>query len=301
MNMLAPDSGQTGTALPRFPKPASKAVVIAASHSLRMRVASAFDDIGQMLRLWSLVWTLSLFDIKLRYRGSLLGPFWLTLSTGVMIGAMGFVYAQLFRQDVAGYLPFLATSLVLWGFISTITAEGSTCLSGAANAIHSQRTPHTLHAARVMLRNLFVLAHNLPVIAVVFLIYPPHFGWSLLSVLPALALWTLDAFAVTLLLGLIGARFRDVPPIVGSIMQIAFYVTPIMWSPDMLMHRNVGFALALIDFNPFYGMLQILRGPLLGHALDTAAWANALCYSAVLIVLSLLFFVRARARVPYWV
>ena len=152
-----------------------------------------------------------------------------------------------------------------------------------------------------MVRNLLVLAHNIAVIVVVFLIFPQHVSWPMFSLLPALALWALDAFAVSLLLGLVGARFRDVPPIVGSIMQIAFYVTPIMWSPAMLAHRGLGLSLALIELNPFYGLMEIVRGPLLGQAFSLAAWTNALAYSAVLVMVSFLLFVRARPRIPYWV
>ncbi len=301
MNMLAPDSGQAGAGLSRSVQSSTQPVVIAASHGWRERAASAVRDLGETMRLWPLVWTLSLFDIRLRYRGSLLGPFWLTLSTAVMIAAIGFVYAQLFRQNVGAYLPFLAISLVLWGFINAITSEGATCFSNSVAMIRAMRMPHALHAARVVVRNLLVLAHNLAVIVVVFLIFPPHLSWPMFTLLPALALWAVDAFAVALLLGLVGARFRDVPPIVGSIMQIAFYVTPIMWSPSMLMHRGLGLSLALIDLNPFYGLMEIVRGPLLGQALNPAAWANALIYSAVLVLVSFLLFVRARPRIPYWV
>lgn len=301
MNMLAPDSGQAGIGLSRSVQSSSQPVIIAASHGWRARAASAVKDIRETMRLWPLVWMLSLFDIRLRYRGSLLGPFWLTLSTAVMIAAIGFVYSQLFRQNVAAYLPFLAISLVLWGFINAMTSEGATCFSQSVTMIRAMRMPHALHAARVVMRNLLVLAHNLAVIVVVFIIFPPHLAWSMLSVLPALALWALDAFAVAMLLGLIGARFRDVPPIVGSIMQIAFYVTPIMWSPEMLAHRGLGLSLALIELNPFYGLMEIVRGPLQGHALNPVAWANALSYSAVLVLVSFLLFARARARIPYWV
>ena len=301
MNMLAPDSGQAEAGLLRPARSSPQPVIIAASHCWRGRALAAVQDLRESLRLWPLVWTLSLFDIRLRYRGSLLGPFWLTLSTAVMIGAIGFVYSRLFHQDVAAYLPFLAISLVLWNFINVITAEGATCFSTSADMIRAQRMAHTVHPARVVVRNLLVLAHNLAVIVVVFLIYPSHLTWSVLSEVPALALWVLDAFAAALLLGMVGARYRDVPPIVASIMQIAFYITPIMWSPAMLVHRGLGLSVALIDMNPFFGLLQIVRGPLLGLPVDVSAWINALCASAVLVVAAFLLFVRARPRIPYWV
>ena len=159
--------------------------------------------------------------------------------------------------------------------------------------------PLTLHAARVVMRNLFVLAHNLVVIVVVFAIFRVVPSKAVISVIPALLLWLVDGMAVCLLLGVFGARFRDIPPIIASVVQIAFYVTPVIWSPTMVMHRHIG--RVLVEWNPFYAMMEILRGPLLGSPLEPAAWGVALGYSALLVLLSALTFTRARARIAYWV
>jgi lipopolysaccharide transport system permease protein len=298
MNVIVPESGLADTPLQNPPKP-QPAIVISATRDWRVAAALAAADIGQTLRLWPLVWTLSLFDIKLRYRGSILGPFWLTLSTAIMVGSIGFLYSRLFHQQLGGYLPFLTISLVLWSFISTITAESSTCLTASEGLIRSMRVPHSLHAARVVMRNITVLAHNLVVIVAVFAIFRITPSIASFSLLPACMLWFADAFAVSLLLGIVGARFRDIPPIIGSVMQIAFYLTPIMWSPTMLEHR--GLSVALVKLNPFYSLLEIMRGPLLGNPLEPQAWAAALCYSAALFALTGLVFLRARPRIPYWI
>jgi lipopolysaccharide transport system permease protein len=109
----------------------------------------------------------------------------------------------------------------------------------------------------------------------------------------------IDAMAVSLMLGTIGARFRDIPPIVGSIVQIAFYLTPVMWNPVMLTHR--GLSTIFVQWNPFYALLEILRGPLLGQPLEPGVWAVALGYSALLLGLAGLVFMRARPRIAYWV
>ncbi len=240
-----------------------------------------------------------MLDIRLRYRGSLLGPFWLTLSTAVMVGAIGFLYAHLFHQNVAGYLPFLSISLVLWNFINTITSEGSLCFTQSESMIRAMRMPLSLHAARVVVRNIVVLAHNIVVIVVVFAIFRTIPSLSSFSVLPACALWVIDAMAVSLILGIFGARFRDIPPIVASIVQIAFYLTPIMWNPVMLKHR--GLSIVLVEWNPFYALLEIMRGPLLGNPLEPSAWAVALVYSAALVALAGFVFMHARPRIAYWV
>jgi lipopolysaccharide transport system permease protein len=298
MNMIAPDQGKADLDISQTAG-SQRPISITASDNWRCRSIMAWKDIAEALRLWPLVWTLSLLDIRLRYRGSLIGPFWLTMSTAVMVGAIGFLYSRLFHQNVASYLPFLSISIVLWTFISTITAEGSVCFTQSEGMIRAMRMPLSLHAARVVMRNILVLGHNIVVIALVFAIFRTIPSMAAFSVLPACALWVIDAMAMTLMLGTIGARFRDIPPIVGSIVQIAFYLTPVMWNPVMLSHR--GLSTIFVNWNPFYALLEIMRGPLLGQPLEPRIWGVALVYSVVLIILAGIVFMRARPRIAYWV
>jgi lipopolysaccharide transport system permease protein len=278
---------------------AEHSVSIVAAHDWRGRFAMAATDLRDTASLWRLVWTLSVLDIRLRYRGSILGPFWLTLSTAVMIGALGFLYSRLFHTDTHTYLPFLSLSLVLWGFLSNLTSEGCTCFTGAETMIRAMRMPLSLHAARVVVRNILVLAHNVLVIVAVFLIMGTVPGIYSFTIIPAFALWVVDGLAIGLMLGVLCARFRDIPPIVGSIMQIAFFVSPVLWSPTILAHRGIG--IVLVKWNPFFALLEIMRGPLLGAPIELETWAIALGYSAILILLSAISFTRARARIAYWV
>jgi lipopolysaccharide transport system permease protein len=299
MNMIAPEQGKSGTEVPHLMQPTGRRMSISSAQGWGQRFALAAADLSETMHLWRLVLALSFMDIKLRYRGSMLGPFWLTLSSAVMIGAIGFLYAGLFHQDVGKYLPYLSISLILWGFLSTLTGEGGTSFTSVEGMIRAQRMPLSLHAARVVMRNLFVVAHNLVVIVVVFVIFHVVPSKAVFSVVPALLLWLVDGMAVSLLLGVFGARFRDIPPIIASIVQIAFYVTPVIWNPTMVMHRHIG--RVLVEWNPFYALLEILRGPLLGSPLEPMAWGVALGYSALLLLLSALTFTRARARIAYWI
>jgi lipopolysaccharide transport system permease protein len=216
-----------------------------------------------------------------------------------MVGSLGFLYARLFHVDVISYLPFLSLSLVLWNFISTLTAEGCTCFTISDVMIRAMRMPLSLHAARVVVRNILVLGHNIVVIVAVFAILGRAPGECSILILPALALWLVDAFAICLLLGVLCARYRDVPPIIASVMQIAFFVSPIMWNAAILAQRGVG--LVLVKWNPFYALLEIVRGPLLGEPLGLHIWAVAAGYSALLLAFSVIGFARARPRLAYWV
>jgi lipopolysaccharide transport system permease protein len=264
------------------------------SFGSRHRLAVA--DVAAGLRSWRLSWILGWLDIRLRYRGSLLGPFWLTLSTGVMVAALGVLYSTLFQMDVHDYLPFLALSLVLWGFISTLVSDACGCFTQFEGIIRSVRMPYFLYAARIVVRNILVLAHNIVVILVVYAIFDAWPGWWAPGAIPGIALWIVDALAVALLFGAFCARFRDIPPIVGSVMQIAFFVSPIIWKPEL-----VGPKARFLPLNPFFSLMETVRAPLLGYAPGADVWLATACYSIALCAVSWAVFLRVRGRLAFWV
>jgi lipopolysaccharide transport system permease protein len=264
--------------------------------SLEARNRFAVSDVRAGLRLWPLAWSLGWLDIRLRYRGSMLGPFWLTISTGIMVGSLGFLYSALFHMSLRDYLPFLALSQVLWGFLSTLVSEACSTFTESETVIRSVRMPFSLFAIRILVRNVLVLGHNICVIVVVFLVMRMWPGATALLAIPALPLWILDALALSLLLGGICARFRDIMPIVNSVMQIAFFLSPVIWKPEQL-----GVHAVWLPLNPFYDMLEIVRAPLLGQLPSPLVWVGAVAYSTVLCGLAWLFFTRARGRIAFWI
>ena len=262
----------------------------------RARLRHALRDLAEAGRLWRLCWTLGWLDVKLRYRGSVLGPFWLTASTAVMVAAMSLLYTTLFRIDLRTYMPFLSLSLVLWGFIGGVVNEGATCFTHAEGMIRSMRLPFALHAARCIIRNILVLLHNVVVVVVVFAIFRVWPGQHALWALPGAALWMLDAVAACLLLGTLGTRYRDIPPIISSLMQIFFFISPIIWRPELISRGH-----AWLQLNPFYALIEIVRRPLLGEQASAHLWRLSIIDSALLWVAALLLFMRVRARLAYWI
>ena len=79
-------------------------------------------------------------------------------------------------------------------------------------------------------------------------------------------------------------------------MQIAFFITPILWKPEQL-----GRGQALLPFNPFFDLLEIVRAPLLGMLPGTDIWLGAVLYSLVLWGLAWSLFTRARGRIAFWI
>lgn len=266
-------------------------------HTWPARQRRAVRDVAAGAGLWRLALTLGWFDIRLRYRGSILGPFWLTLSTAVMVAALGVLYSALFKMELHDYLPYLAISLVLWNTLAAIVGEAVTCFLQAEGMIRAARMPFTLYAARVMVRNLIVLAHNVVVILAVYLWFDTWPGTAALGAIPGVLLWIVDGMAACLLLGTVCARFRDIPPIVASLMQIAFFISPIIWKPELL----TGGKRDLLPLNPFYTLLEVVRGPLLGAPPASIVWVSALAWSGLLLLAAWVLFVRVRNRLAFWV
>jgi len=262
----------------------------------RFRLAT--QDVIDGFVLWRLCWALGVADVRLRYRGSVLGPFWLTLSTAVMIGAMGFLYADLFHTNIHTYLPYLGVSLILWNFLGSMVLDAGSCFTGADGLIKGTRMPFTVHALRSVVRDGIVFGHNIIVIFLLFIFFSVHVSFYCLLAIPGLLLWLIDGFALAFMFGAFCARYRDVPQIIGSLMQIAFFVTPVMWNASVLAGHPR--AELIIRLNPFYYLLEIVRGPLIGDPLTFNMVAKAVIVSLVLVLVSALAFARTRGRLAYW-
>jgi ABC-type polysaccharide/polyol phosphate export permease len=244
-------------------------------------------------RIWSmLAWQ----EIRQRYRRSMIGPFWLTISTGVMIGGMGPLYGKLFNQDISTYLTFLATSLVIWQLISQLAIESCQAFIGSEGFIKQLKLPLTVHVLRVVWKNLIMFFHNLIVVVIVFLFVPPIFGPQMLLSPLGIGLLAINGVWVGVVLGLICARFRDIPQIIGNLVLVAFFLTPVLWQPAML-----GRHAWTVNLNPLYHFMEVVRGPLLGSAFNMMSWAAAVLITICGYAFMLAMFSRYRARVAYWV
>jgi ABC-type polysaccharide/polyol phosphate export permease len=266
------------------------------TYALPSRTRAALDDVVDgVCRSW--IWSaLAVQDIKLRYRGSVLGPFWLSISTAIMVAAMGGIYARLFETSTSHYLSFLAIGLVLWQFISSVIIDGCQTFLSAEQIIQQVRMPFSVHAWRTVYRNLLVSLHCAVILPIVLILFPSPLGWHALTFIPALALLAFNSFWITMLLGMISARYRDIPPIVASALQIMFFVTPIFWPPELL-----GYWHQWLPLNPLFAAIDVVRAPLLGTAPLAYSWTAFLLLTFVGNVLTFGMLVKFRPNIAYWV
>ncbi len=257
----------------------------------------AWRDLRDGWRLRSLWGTLAMQDIRQRYRRSKLGPFWLTISMGVMISALGLLYGTLFKIELGNFLPYVAAGFVVWGLMSGFVMDSTSSFIAAEGLIRQLSVPLSVHVYRDIWRNLLIFAHNIWIFVVIsfwFGIFPGPVSFALallgVSVLAFNALW------LGLLLGLLSARFRDIPQIIASVIQVTFFLTPIIWQADMLPERAI-----VLSWNPFYHYLELVRAPLLGELPSFFNWVAVLLMTGTGWLLTIIIYAKYRWRIAYWV
>ncbi|WP_018419607.1 MULTISPECIES: ABC transporter permease [Paraburkholderia] len=256
----------------------------------------ALYDLKRSIASWRLWTLLGWLEVRQRYARSRVGPFWLTISTGVMVGSIGVVYGTLFGMKMSDYLPYLAVSLVLWTTFSATVLEGSTAYINSGHYIRQAATPKLIFMLQVAWRNLIILAHNFVIVVVLLAIYGIK-SWETLPVfIPALVLYMANAMWMAMVTGLLSARFRDLPQIVSALMQIAFYVTPIIYHPNSLTRFSF-----IVDLNPLAHLVELVRAPLIGEWPSATTWGVAVGLAVAGWLLALALTGRYLKRIPYWV
>ena len=242
-------------------------------------------------------------DIKQRYRRSTLGPLWITIATGVMAAALGLLYSLLFQIDWREFLPHVTVGFIVWGFISGCVKEGSTIFIDNEGLIKQLPSALSVHVYRVVWRQLLFFAHNLVIwLILVFLLDIP-LNWESLLAIPALLLLVLNGVWVAMFFGIVATRFRDVAPLLDALIQLAFYVTPIVWTTHTLEQQGgeVAEQARIVEINPLFHYLEIVRAPMLGNHVEFYHWAIVLGCTVVGLGLTLLAMRQWRFRVSYWV
>jgi ABC-2 type transport system permease protein/lipopolysaccharide transport system permease protein len=261
----------------------------------RANLRNAIIDFRSGIAKWRIWVRLGWSDILRRYRRSILGPLWLTISMGVMVLVPGVLFAGLFQSRLGDFLPFLCVGLLLWNLVSSFLIDGGTMFIGAESYIRQVRLPYSVYVYRLVWSKLIVFAHNCLVYIGVLLYFRIWPGSVALLAIPGLLLVLFNGGLASLLIGMASARFRDIPQAITSFMQVVFFITPIMWKPELLADQRV------VDFNPLFHLIEVVRAPLLGHMPSLNTWLAVLLITSVNVVVSGALFARFRSRISYWV
>lgn len=258
-------------------------------------LAPALRDLGEAMQRYPLWVALGTMEVKQRYKRSVLGPFWITINIGIMIFGIGYIYANVFHSLHSSYIPYLATGIIAWNFINSSLSEGTAAFILAGPIIKNVTISKLIHILHCLWRNIIIFLHNIIIMVPVYAIYGGFPGRGILAVIPGAILLILFLLAASLLLAVISARYRDIPPAIAGLLQLAFFATPIIWETKSLSaYRWV------IEFNPFFHLVECVRAPLLEGNVPLLSFAVTACLAIIIGVVALAAYAGARRRIVFW-
>jgi homopolymeric O-antigen transport system permease protein len=267
-------------------------------HRLRSLALTAEQDlVGGLLKadLWG---RLGWLDVKRRYRRTLIGPFWTSISLAFYVMAVGIVGAGLWNQNIREYLPFLVSGMATWLMVSQIISESCSLLISGYALFRNVSFEYSILAYALVWRNLIVFFHNLVVyVVIVGLLKPELIGFTVLAAVPGVIAVIINGIWISLLCGMFCLRFRDVTPFITTILQISMLITPIFWPPDSLGGTS---RLVFVEMNPLYHMINVVRAPLLGTLPELTSYVVVALITLAGWILTYGVFRQFRRRIAYW-
>lgn len=239
---------------------------------------------------------MALSDLRGRYKRSVLGPMWLTFGTLVAASGLSFIWSELMHKDMREFLPTLTAGLIIWQFISGVLGDAPSLFVRQAALIRNMNLPLTIYPLQLMLRHLLNLLHYIPAYLLLMLFIDIPINSITLLAIPGLLLCTLNLLWIAFLLGMLGARFRDVDYLIATSMSVLMLLSPVFYRPDFLPISE-----QIIWLNPISHLIEVVRYPLLGMITPGfVIWSN-LAFLFFGSLTTLWLFQLKRHRIAFWV
>ena len=235
-------------------------------------------------------------DIVSKFRRTVLGPFWHTLGMGVFVFVIGIIWSAVLSQDPEPYFRYICSGMIVWALIASFVTDGASILILGQQTALSVRYPYIAFAFGHVWRALLLFCHYFVLYIVVMIgtLHPPE--WAILWAILGLILLLANGIWISMLIGMLSLRRRDIVPATAAFMSIMIFVTPVFWTKNRL-GPDLAFA---ADFNPLYHLILIVRDPLLGNVPMGVSWAWACGTLVIGSTISVWFYGRYRNRFAYW-
>jgi ABC-type polysaccharide/polyol phosphate export permease len=269
---------------------------VSAKQSRASGMGEGFWDITEGLLSWRLWAFLGLQDIRARYRRSMFGPLWMALGLGVTVLGIGLLYSQILKVNPGNFIPYLAIGLLAWNFVTAVISEGTTLFQAGGGLMTSVRFPYTTLSLRSIVRNLIVMAHCVVPVVLALIFYKFRITAVSLFALPGLLLIVANVYWLSICIALICVRYRDMGQIINYGLGLALFVTPIIWQPSQVRPGS-----AVIEFNPLYHLISLVRDPIFLGRIPTTSWIVCSAMLAIGGSSTLLAFSHYRKRIVHWI
>ena len=260
----------------------------------------AIADFFQSILRINSIFYLAINDLQERYRRTIIGPMWLSISSLVLITTLYFIFGRFFKVSTENYYSYIAIGILSWNYITISLIDACSIFINANGIIKQIKIPLFTHVFRSILKNFFIFLHSLILFPLI--IYFDKVNITVISSLSIIGIFMvmLNLTWMSMLLAIFSARFRDIPLFLQNFLFIFFYVTPLIWSFEALKVSEGSSLILLTKFNPFYNMVVVIRDPILFSTTNIFSLLYLLFMFIFGVIMTIYFFNRYSKRVPYW-
>jgi lipopolysaccharide transport system permease protein len=245
-------------------------------------------------------WThLSFADLRSRWRRSFFGVLWTVIQPLGTTLLLAIVFSKIFKADIKEYAPYILSGMIVWEFMTASVLGGALSFVQADAYIKQCRHPLAIYTLRNVFTNIMVLSlASLSLVIWVLIVMPQNFGWPWVAALNIFPILAMIAWPLATALAYVATRFRDLPHALSLIMQAMYFVSPIYFEAKVFRSGDLYW---LVDHNPIYHILEIVRSPMLRGEWPTFEnYAYCLGSILVLMIVAVLMGRRAEKKVIFY-
>ena len=261
------------------------------------RFTEAWNDIITGTKNWKFWTSMGVTEIKRRYNRTLLGPLWTTLNLALNIFSMSIVFSCLWKINIRNFLPYFASGYICWSFFATSITEGCAMFITAGELFKQIPLAYSNFAWLLVCRNIFIVVHHLILYALIMIVVGIPVSLNSFLFIPGVLILSLAVFSASFIVGLMCARYRDLLQVVGAILQVLMYITPILWIPSQVSGIR---STIFVKLNPLYHYINVIRAPMLGYAPELVNWVASGTITLILAVVAFWFFAIYKRKIIFW-
>lgn len=243
---------------------------------------------------------MAVYDLRQKYRNSILGVVWALLLPLGMAFLLSLVLSSVFDMEVTDYLPYVFSGLVVWEYVSSTATGGCHVFRFSQYYIRQNNLPSMVYTLRYSLAGLINFCFGLiALIGWVVLTEPENFGLAWLTLPFSIALLFLAMWPLATVNAYISTWLSDFSQLMTLVMQALFFVSPIFLRPEVFLQSkyNLDF---LVHSNPLYHGLELFRAPLLEGQFPTLEnWLFTIITIGFLWLLAMLFVSRSEKNLIF--
>jgi ABC-type polysaccharide/polyol phosphate export permease len=223
----------------------------------------------------------------------MLGPVWPLLNYLLFVGTLVLVLGH--GSGSHNFVAYVATGMLVWLFISDVLSMSATLFTREESFIKGTVLPISTYVMRqtlvISIRSFYAMLGAIGV-----LLYSGfEFTPALLSLVPAVLVLLLAAPAVAVLFGIAGAFVRDFQFIVGNVVRLLMFITPIFWTAP----ARGGILGVLYHWNPLTHYIDIVRRPIVEGIIPANSWVIVLLSTALLSVAALVLLGKFNRQIVF--